>query len=148
MARQTVTISDLTASIVTEDQKVRLVIKHHPVLDEEVELDTSVDEVEPMLKSSGQYIYVEAHMPDGEVKTGIVEIPVFDAAFKGDPYQALKDARRATPSKTAPTNGSKRSKEELDAIRTWARANGWPDIKDRGRINTDAQAAYDAAHPE
>ena len=29
-------------------------------------------------------------------------------------------------------------------VRAWARENGWPKLGDRGRIPTDAQAAYDA----
>jgi hypothetical protein len=45
---------------------------------------------------------------------------------------------------TAPT-GSGRSREQLDAIRTWARSQGM-EVSDRGRIAANIQEAFDAAH--
>ncbi|WP_199552649.1 histone-like nucleoid-structuring protein Lsr2 [Streptomyces sp. N35] len=48
--------------------------------------------------------------------------------------------RGATPAST-----SKRSKEELNAIRTWGRTNGYP-VADRGTPSKSVLDAYDAAH--
>lgn len=68
------------------------------------------------------------------------------------PYIA---AGRKASSGRAATRGAGRSRrgtsaashrEELAAIRTWARANGWPDLGERGRIPQDVQDAYHAAH--
>lgn len=36
-------------------------------------------------------------------------------------------------------------REQLQAIRVWARTHGWPDVKDRGRVAADVLAAYHAA---
>lgn len=41
--------------------------------------------------------------------------------------------------------GSGRSKEQLQAIRDWAKANGHA-VSDRGRIPADVLAEFDAAH--
>lgn len=40
----------------------------------------------------------------------------------------------------------KTNPEQLKEIREWARGNGWPDLKDRGRIPEKAMDAYKAAH--
>ena len=42
-----------------------------------------------------------------------------------------RSARRASSTRTS-------------EVRAWARENGWPNLGDRGRIPSDAQAAYDA----
>lgn len=39
----------------------------------------------------------------------------------------------------------RRDKAQVDAIRQWARANGWPDLGDRGRIPYAAEEAYNKA---
>jgi hypothetical protein len=59
--------------------------------------------------------------------------------------------RRLSKSKVAPSGGSVRrvrarsgGKEDLGALREWARANGY-DISDRGRIPGAIREAYDAA---
>lgn len=151
MAQQFVTISELTSTIVPEGQRVRMVIERHPMLedDEQVEMDASLPEVKAMLESSGQYIVATFHLPDGTSKTNVVEVATFDAAFKGDPYQVLKDAKRVEPKTTraASGTGTKRDPSELQAVREWCRANGWADMKDKGTVPEAAQAAYDSAHP-
>lgn len=35
-------------------------------------------------------------------------------------------------------------REQMAAAREWARLNGWPNVKDRGRLPADALAAYQA----
>ncbi len=35
---------------------------------------------------------------------------------------------------------------DLVQVRAWARANGWPDIRDRGRVAAEILEAYDRAH--
>jgi hypothetical protein len=68
------------------------------------------------------------------------------------PY--ISAARRAGGGRTSSGSGRtvrtrservKRSAEDLAAVRTWARENGWPDLSNRGRIPRDAEEAYRAA---
>ncbi|MGA9870528.1 MAG: Lsr2 family protein [Rhodococcus sp. (in: high G+C Gram-positive bacteria)] len=47
------------------------------------------------------------------------------------------------PRKSA--SSAARGKTDLQDIRTWARENGY-DVSARGRISSDVQAAYEAAH--
>jgi hypothetical protein len=44
------------------------------------------------------------------------------------------------------TRRSASSKGNSSEMRDWLRANGYPNLGDRGRIPADAQEAYDAAH--
>ncbi|MFJ4569009.1 histone-like nucleoid-structuring protein Lsr2 [Streptomyces caelestis] len=62
----------------------------------------------------------------------------------GRPATAVQDATPLAPA-TAPGATGKRSKEELAAIRTWARANGHQ-VADRGNPAKAVLDAYDAAH--
>jgi hypothetical protein len=63
-------------------------------------------------------------------------------------------ARRASSSSAGDDGGagspaparSTADRERLKAIREWARANGHPDLADRGRIPQAIVAEYDAAH--
>lgn len=50
-----------------------------------------------------------------------------------------------TVTRTSVSSGSGASKEQLQAIRAWARENGY-EISDRGRISAEIQEAYDQAH--
>lgn len=40
--------------------------------------------------------------------------------------------------------GSTASTRDLAAVRTWARANGWPDLGGRGRVPDEILNAYDS----
>jgi hypothetical protein len=35
--------------------------------------------------------------------------------------------------------------EQLQAVRNWARKNGWPDLSPRGRVPADVRVAFEAA---
>lgn len=61
---------------------------------------------------------------------------------------AKKVAVKAAPAKktAAKAAAPKAAAGKPAGLRDWVRANGWPNLGDRGRIPADAQAAYDAAH--
>lgn len=63
-----------------------------------------------------------------------------------EPYVAKgrKVTGTPAPQRRRNTGGSGRSKEELEAIRAWARDNGY-EVADRGRIRSEVQDAYDQA---
>jgi hypothetical protein len=44
------------------------------------------------------------------------------------------------------TSATTGPKNDLSAVRTWAKANGYPDVKDRGRMSDDILEAYNKAH--
>lgn len=142
--KQSVTLSDLSAAIVPDDDVITLIVKQHPALEEVVALDAGEAEVKPLLSGETDYVLLDLQKGD-KVKSVVVDLTTFNAVFTGDPYQALMNARRVKT--TSSTKGTKRSKEELDEIRTWAKANGWPDLKDRGRIPQEVEDAYNAANP-
>lgn len=54
-------------------------------------------------------------------------------------------ARNRTRSGQRGSGGSGRSKEELAAIRAWAKEQGY-EVPDRGRVRQEVLSAYDAAH--
>jgi hypothetical protein len=45
-----------------------------------------------------------------------------------------------------PDTRSPRDRIASAEVRAWARANGWPDLKDRGTLPVEAREAFDAAH--
>ena len=59
--------------------------------------------------------------------------------------QATSEGQGATAVTAAPAPNGKRSKEQLAAIRTWARANGHQ-VADAGVIRKSVFDAYDAAN--
>ncbi|MER6160883.1 histone-like nucleoid-structuring protein Lsr2 [Streptomyces sp. NPDC001868] len=59
--------------------------------------------------------------------------------------QATSESQGTTAVTAAPAPNGKRSKEQLAAIRTWARANGHQ-VADAGVIRKSVVDAYDAAH--
>lgn len=58
---------------------------------------------------------------------------------------AVQDATPLAPAPAPAAQTGKRSKEELAAIRAWARANGYQ-VADRGTPAKAVLDAYDAAH--
>lgn len=71
----------------------------------------------------------------------------FDKALK--PYVAaamkVRGARRAGNATNTTNGNGPASKEQLAAIREWARKNGY-EVSGRGRIKADVVAAFEAAH--
>lgn len=102
-----------------------------------------------------------------EATAGTVQFPTLDGTYEIDlskknagklrddieaarailePY--VKHARLAgkprAKTKTIPSRvGSGYDREQLVAIRHWARRNGWPNVSDRGRVPADALAAFE-----
>lgn len=144
MAQKMMVLSDLTNGLVPDGEAVTVIVRSHPMLEEPVMLDAAASEVKPVLQDGNEYVVLEV-LKDGTSKQAVVELTEFNALFRDDPYAVLQGARRVKT--TSPTKGARRSKEELDEIRTWAKANGWPDIKDRGRIPAEVEDAYNAANP-
>ncbi|HEY0803832.1 MAG TPA: Lsr2 family protein, partial [Pseudonocardiaceae bacterium] len=54
-----------------------------------------------------------------------------------------KPATGSTAARSTSTNGSSRNREQTQAIRDWARNNGW-DVADRGRIPANVIEAFEA----
>lgn len=46
---------------------------------------------------------------------------------------------------TGPKSAKKTTRNDLDAVRAWARETGYQ-VSDRGRVSRDVLSAYDAAH--
>lgn len=61
--------------------------------------------------------------------------------FYQDHARKVSGGRRQSSSQSTTRGG----KQQLDAIRTWARENGY-EVSDRGRIKKQIMQAYEAAH--
>ena len=62
------------------------------------------------------------------------------------PYiDAAMQVRSARATRTKVSSNGKASKEQLTAVREWARAHGH-DVSDRGRIKSEVFEAFEAAH--
>lgn len=81
-----------------------------------------------------------------QIDLSSANVAKLDKALK--PYVAaamkVRNARPARGTKVANGN-SPASKEQLAAIREWARKNGH-DVSDRGRIKAEVVEAFEAAH--
>lgn len=76
------------------------------------------------------------------------ELDAFNSAL--DPYVSVAQrlSRSGVPVRSTRLSAAgtgRRSKEQLAAIRVWARKNGH-EVADRGRISAELQEAFDAAH--
>jgi hypothetical protein len=78
-----------------------------------------------------------------EIDLGKRNLSAMQKAFA--PY--ISAARKVPSARRSPTRSApaRSSKEDLSAIREWAKANGHQ-VSDRGRIASDVQEAYRAAH--
>jgi hypothetical protein len=77
MAQRMVRFSDLTNKIISDDQVVRIVVEQHPALDGgPVEIEASLDEIEPIRKSALSLVSLKLYLGDGsepEVITAEIE---------------------------------------------------------------------------
>lgn len=76
------------------------------------------------------------------------ELDAFNSAL--DPYVSVaqrlsKSGAPLRSSRLSASGTGRRSREQLAAIRVWARKNGH-EVADRGRISVELQEAFDAAH--
>lgn len=142
MGKQLVIVSDLSGRQVEETEHITIIVRSHPALDAPVRLDAGLDELNTISTSATDYVLIEVHAQGGS-ETRLVEVEDFDKLFKGDAKLVLTQAEplgRPKPGSTSST--AKREPEELNTIRAWAKANGWPDISDRGRIPQVVEQAY------
>lgn len=138
--KQSVTLSDLSTSVIPDAEVIRVIVRHHPSLDEVVELDAGEAEVKPLLAASGEYVVLD--LIKGDVtKSVVAELLTFHGLFKDDAYQALANARRV---KRPTGNGTRTNTGELAAIRAWATSQGI-EVNAKGRIKQEVVDAYKAA---
>jgi hypothetical protein len=69
----------------------------------------------------------------------------FQRALKPYVDAARRVQRRSTRGGSRRSSGSRRGRSDLEAVREWARANGF-EVADRGRIPRAVTEAYSAAH--
>ena len=78
-----------------------------------------------------------------EIDLSRSNIEEFKAAIGGFLESARKT--RGTSRKSTSANALRQSREHNQAIRDWAKANGLS-VSDRGRISSEIQEKFDAAH--
>ena len=66
--------------------------------------------------------------------------PYVDAGRRVTQVKSVKST--ASKSSSGPRYGRETSRHQ----REWARANGWPELKDRGRVPNDVIEAWEQAH--
>lgn len=71
------------------------------------------------------------------------ELGAFNKALA--PYLDAAQPTPQTRARRTPDGTGRRSREQLAAVRDWARKHGHP-VSDRGRIPVATQEAFDAAH--
>lgn len=126
MARVTRYVDDMTGKEIEEGQggPVRFSLQ-----DDYYEMDLSNDSLAKLEKLLQPYMD----------KAMVSEAPrVVEAPARGR-------GRRAAVAPSPGRGGSGLSKDQLDAIRAWARANGY-EVADRGRIKGEIIEAFEAAH--
>jgi hypothetical protein len=85
----------------------------------------------------GQHYTIDlcvTHM--GELETTLAP---FTAAARREPARAARGSVAARPARAGSARG------DLSGIREWARANGFPNLSDRGRVPSQVLAAWQAA---
>jgi hypothetical protein len=63
----------------------------------------------------------------------------------GNKVPARRAAKTAKPTKASTVRSAATSREQTQAVRDWARNNGF-EVSNRGRISKSIQDAFDAAH--
>jgi Mg-chelatase subunit ChlI len=94
-----VRFSDLTNKIIEDDAVVRIVVEQHPALENgPVEIEASLDEVEPIRKGALSLVTVKLYQGDGsEPETVTMEIEEFNNLAGGLDMDMEDVIRRAGP---------------------------------------------------
>lgn len=164
MARKRIEIvsSDLTGKEITKPEEVAEVrVLSHPLLTNPVRLDAYVLEVANLESSKRDLVTIELVLPNTPPEQIVLDRQAFDALFTADVEEVLSSAESYDePSSSAAGkrrgrsgDGSTKSfsatpsisREQREAIRTWANANGFT-VGDRGRIAANITQAFEAAH--
>jgi hypothetical protein len=160
MASKTIRVytSDLTGrDIAGTDELVEVRVLDHPSIDRPVKLDAYALEVQSLLESNDQFVTLELVLPGEKPRRLVVAGDRFTKVFTADVDDVLANAEAYTEGYNAPRRGRpaggmskapakpKADKDQLQAIREWARQNGHG-VSDRGRISQTVRDAFDAAH--
>jgi hypothetical protein len=98
----------------------------------------------------GERIEFSLRGVDYQIDLGSSNIAKLDKALKPfvDAAVKVRSTRGRKPAKSVAGNvngNGATSKEQLSAVRTWARKNGF-DVSDRGRLRAEILEAFEAAH--
>jgi hypothetical protein len=164
VARRRVEIisSDLTGKEIAKAEEVAEIrVLRHPLIDSPVRLDAYVLEVANLEGTQRELVTIELALPNTPAERIVLDRAEFDQLFKNDVEQVLAEAeayhqegaspeprRRGRPvgsSSKAFSATPSMGREQREAIRTWANANGFT-VGDRGRIAAGIIEAFDAAH--
>ncbi len=164
MARRRVEIisSDLTGKeIVKPEEVAELRVLSHPLIDSPVRLDAYVLEVAGLENTARELVTIELALPNTPAERIVIDRDAFDELFKSDVAEVLSGAEpygqpgsSAAPrrrSRTGENSGKSfsatpsMSREQREAIRSWANLNGFT-VGDRGRIAANIIEAFEAAH--
>ncbi len=164
MARKRIEIvsSDLTGKSIEKPEEVAEVrVLSHPLIDSPVRLDAYVLEVAGLENSQRELVTVELVLPNTPPERITLDRAAFDELFESDVAEVLGAAesyrepdaqssgkRRGRPAEAAAksfTAAPGITREQREAIRTWANDNGFT-VGDRGRIAANIIQAYEAAH--
>lgn len=80
-----------------------------------------------------------------EIDLSTSNIAEFNAAIGGFVESARRVKASGSGYKARATSGAQADREQLRAIREWAKGQGLP-VSDRGRISREIRAKFDAAH--
>ena len=164
MARRRVEIisSDLTGKEISKSEEVAEIrVLRHPLIDSPVRLDAYVLEVAGLEGTQRELVTIELALPNTPVERLVLDRDEFDKLFKNDIEQVLAEAesyhqdgvsgepkRRGRPAGSSSKGFSatpSMGREQREAIRTWANANGFT-VGDRGRIAAGIIEAFEAGH--
>lgn len=166
MARKRIEIvsSDLTGKEITKPEEVaELRVLSHPLLAGPVRLDAYVLEVANLENSRRELVTIELALPNTPPERLVLDREAFDDLFTADVEDVLSSAESYTepessaagrrrgrsgegsPKSVSATPGASINREQREAIRTWANANGFT-VGDRGRIAANIMKAFEAAH--
>ena len=166
MARRRIEIvsSDLTGKEIEKPEEVaELRVLAHPLIDAPVTLDAYVLEIAGLENSRRELVTIELALPNTPAERLVIDRETFDSLFTTDVSEVLLGAEpysdgepsSANLRRGRASNGPAKSysatpamsREQREAVRTWANANGFT-VGDRGRIAANIVAAFEAAHQE